>query len=93
MTDRSHFQKSLDVLSCFYLDIKEEQEICHRADVDDQTYVKVVDSLHEWELLEDEWTGENAITERGKRVLSYYHNYSTALKVTPAPGIVIEDYY
>ena len=52
---------------------------------------ELIGKLTEWELLVD-YTPELTVSERGKNVLSFYHNYAEALRVKPLIRANVPDY-
>jgi predicted transcriptional regulator len=91
MSDRSLFYRSLDVLTCIWNKETDLDAICENVGLDSNRVEELLARLAEWELLED-GVSSLMVTERGKNVLSFYHNYSRALKVQPMVRAIIPDY-
>ena len=91
MPYRSLFHKSLDVLTCVYNNETELDTICEQLQLGANHVEELIIKLTEWELLE-EYTPVLTVTERGKNVLSFYHNYAEALKANPLIKASVPDY-
>jgi predicted transcriptional regulator len=91
MPYRSLFHRSLDLLTCVYNHETEMDTICKQLGLGEKHVEELIDKLTEWELL-IAYTPELTVSERGKNVLSFYHNYSEALKVKPLIRANIPDY-
>ena len=82
MHHRSLFHRSLDVLTCIYNEDSDLDAICDNVKLGPDYVKELIGMLYEWELIED-IPDKLQITERGRNVLSFYHNYSGELKVVP----------
>ena len=89
MTNRSLFHRSLDVLTCIWNSETEIEAICENVGLSSNRVEELLAKLVEWELLEAE--GSRRVTEKGENVLSFYHNYSGALKVQPMVSAKVPD--
>lgn len=90
MHNRSLFHRSLDVLTCIYNKDSELDAICDNVKLGPDYVEELLDMLYEWELLED-MPDKRQITERGRNVLSFYHNYSGDLRIVPMVQTKIPD--
>ena len=91
MSYRSLFHRSLDVLTCVYNHETELDSICKQVGLGENHVEELIGKLTEWELLVD-YTPELTVSERGKNVLSFYHNYAEALLVKPLIRANVPDY-
>ncbi len=91
MSYRSLFHRSLDVLTCVYNHETELDSICKQVGLGENHVEELIGKLTEWELLVD-YTPELTVSERGKNVLSFYHNYAEALRVKPLIRANVPDY-
>ena len=91
MSYRSLFHRSLDVLTCVYNHETELDSICKQVGLVENHVEELIGKLTEWELLVD-YTPELTVSERGKNVLSFYHNYAEALRVKPLIRAHVPDY-
>ena len=78
--DRSYFENALEVLTCINIGSSRSEDVCVLVEIGDQYYQEVLESLSDWELINNHET-IITLTERGKNVLSYYHN-PTIMKST-----------
>ncbi len=90
MRNRSLFHRSLDVLTCIYNEDNELDVICDNVKLGPDYVEELLDMLYEWELIED-IPDKRQITDRGRNVLSFYHNYSGDLKIVPMVRTKIPD--
>ena len=65
--------------------------ICEHLDIGTNHVEELVDKLTEWELIE-EYSPVLTVSDRGRNVLSFYHNYSKALDVGPTVYASVPDY-
>lgn len=91
MSYRSLFHRSLDVLTCIYNDETDIEAICEKVQLGTNHVEDLLSKLMEWELL-DELSPILKVSDRGKNVLSFYHNYSVALNANPLIRATIPDY-
>ena len=91
MPYRSLFHRSLDVLTCLYNHETQVEAICQQLGLGPNHVEELIGKLTEWELLEA-YAPELTVSERGKNVLSFYHNYAEALRVKPFIRANVPDY-
>ena len=65
--------------------------ICKQLGLGPNHVEELIGKLTEWDLLVA-YASELTVSERGKNVLSFYHNYSEALRVKPLIRANIPDY-
>lgn len=90
MKYRSLFHRSLDVLTCIYNDETDIDTICEHVELVQSYVEELIGKLTEWELIEE--YPRLSVSERGKNVLSIYHNYATQLQIEPLIHASVPDY-
>ena len=90
MHNRSLFHRSLDVLTFIYNEDSELYAICDNVKLGPDYVEELLGMLYDWELIED-IPDKLQITERGRNVLSFYHNYSGDLRIVPMVQTKIPD--
>jgi superfamily II helicase len=78
-------------LTCIYNHDTELEAICEKVELGSAHVEELIDKLCEWELIE-EMSPSLQVSERGKNVLSYYHNYAAFLQVRPMVAASVPDY-
>ena len=70
---RSYFENALEVLTCINIGSSEYEDVCALVEIGETYYQEIIDSLREWELVNMS-ESRVILSERGKNILSYYHD-------------------